>query len=153
MTAIESFLASKRLAFFGVSRNPKEFSRLLYREFRVRGYEVLPVHPEAAEIDGVPCFPKVSEVSPAPDAAMLMLPKHRLEEAVRDCADAGVRKVWAYGISGVKDVPENVNKLAKERGLEFVAGSCPYMFLPDASVLHRFHGWIWKKLGKIPTAE
>jgi len=33
---IQDFLAQKRFAFAGVSRQPKDFSRALFREFRAR---------------------------------------------------------------------------------------------------------------------
>ena len=54
MENIRDFLAQKRFAFIGVSRQPKDFSRALFREFKTRNYEPVPVHLEAAEIEGVP---------------------------------------------------------------------------------------------------
>ena len=43
---IRDFLAQKRFAFIGVSRQPKDFSRALFPRIPSRGYEPVPVHPE-----------------------------------------------------------------------------------------------------------
>ena len=45
---IDDFLALKRIAVVGVSHEPKDFSRLLFRELKQRGYDLVPVHPRAA---------------------------------------------------------------------------------------------------------
>jgi len=60
---IQAFLAAKRLAIAGVSRNPNDFSRLLFREFLGRGYDAVPVHPGGGEIEGRPCFARLQDVA------------------------------------------------------------------------------------------
>jgi hypothetical protein len=37
LETIEDFLAQKRVAMIGVSRNPKDFSAVLFEELRKRG--------------------------------------------------------------------------------------------------------------------
>ena len=49
---IDDFLAQKRIAVVGVSRNPRDFTRTMFNEFIRRGYDAVPVNPNAAEIDG-----------------------------------------------------------------------------------------------------
>ena len=49
---IDGFLALKRIAVVGVSRNPKEISYTLWQELRQRRYDAIPVNPAATEIDG-----------------------------------------------------------------------------------------------------
>src|ERR1035441_3344310 len=48
---IQDFLGQKRLAIVGVSRQPKDFSRAVLREFREKGYDAVPVNPAAREMD------------------------------------------------------------------------------------------------------
>ncbi len=45
---IDGFLALKRVAMVGVSRDPRDFSRMLFREMKKRGYDMVPVNPGAA---------------------------------------------------------------------------------------------------------
>ena len=42
--AIDDFLAQKRLALVGLSRNPKSFSHTVYKELVDHGYEVIAVN-------------------------------------------------------------------------------------------------------------
>jgi len=49
---IEDFLAQKRLVMVGVSRNPKDFSRGLFRDLRRRGYDMVPVNPRVSVVEG-----------------------------------------------------------------------------------------------------
>jgi predicted CoA-binding protein len=49
---ITKFLECKRVAFVGVSRDPHHFSRSLWREFLAKGYDPVPVDPQATEIEG-----------------------------------------------------------------------------------------------------
>ena len=68
MERIQDFLGQKRFAIVGVSQSPKDFSRALFREFRERGYEPVPVNPAAREIEGQPCFPRLQEIQPPVEA-------------------------------------------------------------------------------------
>jgi hypothetical protein len=49
--AAAEFLASKRVAVTGVSRQPKDHgSNVVYRRLRERGYQVFPVNPNAERL-------------------------------------------------------------------------------------------------------
>ena len=55
--AANEFLADKRIAVIGVSRDPKGHgSNLVYRRLRERGYEVFAINPNADEVEGDPCY-------------------------------------------------------------------------------------------------
>src|ERR1035438_4353633 len=47
---ITKFLACKRVALVGVSRNPHHFSRALMGEFLAKGYDAVPINPNCTEI-------------------------------------------------------------------------------------------------------
>ena len=47
MSAIQDFLAQTRIAVIGVSHDPREISRALFKELRTRGYDTVPVNPIA----------------------------------------------------------------------------------------------------------
>ena len=52
---IDKFLSNHRIALVGVSRNPQDFSRAVFRELTARGYDVVPVNPlSLAEVSGIP---------------------------------------------------------------------------------------------------
>ena len=148
---IDDFLACRRLAFVGVSRKPKDFTRMLYREFQSRGYDVAPVNPGAPEIDGKPCFARVSDITPAVEGVMLLTPAAAATEAVRDCLAAGVRRIWMYRAAGPGAVSAEAVELCRANGVAVVPGACPFMFLPDTQWPHRFHGFLKKLVGRYPN--
>ena len=145
---IGQFLAAKRIAVIGVSRKPKEYSRLLFQELLKHGYDVIPVNPAATEIDGKVCFGSVADISPAPERAVIILPEEKTERAVLDCAEAGIRDMWLYPISS--NAP--AIHLAEQKGLRVIAGYCLLMFLPRPSLVHKLHGGILKLVGAYPRS-
>ena len=56
LDTIREFLSQQRLAIVGVSHEPKDFSRALFRALRERNFDVVPVNPSAKEIEGVVCY-------------------------------------------------------------------------------------------------
>ena len=138
---VQEFLSSRRIALVGFSRNPKDFSRMIDAQFRARGYEVVPVHPEVTEVDGRRAFPRVGAIDPAVEAALLLVPPAQAEAVVRDCLDAGVRRVWFHRGGGKGSASPEALALCAARGVTPVQGLCPMMVLPGASWPHRLHGW------------
>jgi len=148
LETINEFLGQKRIAVVGVSRNQKDFSRALFRDLRKRGYDAVPVNPGAAEVEGLRCYSSVREISPPVDAALLMLPKKAAVEATRDCTQAGVKRVWFYGV-GTGGADREALEICEKNGAAAVAGHCPFMFLPNPGP-HRIHAWVLKLFGKYP---
>ena len=52
LETVEGFLAHKRMAMVGVSRDSASLSAKLFEELCRRGYELVPVNPHAAEVQG-----------------------------------------------------------------------------------------------------
>lgn len=148
---IDEFLAQKRIAFIGVSRDAHSFSRKLFKEFLQQGYEVIPVNPQATEIEGLPCHPHVLDIHPAPDAAVLMTSREGTYHALLDCERAGIQRVWLYGINGPKDVSVGAMEFCASHRIRVVPGFCPFMFLPKPRFFHRIHACVMRMVGNYPT--
>ena len=140
LAQIENFLASRRIAIAGVSRSPSHFTRVVFREFRNRGYDVVPVHPVAAEIEGIPCVSRIADVSPPAEAALILTPAAAAAPLAADCAQSGIHKIWIYRRLG--------KPLAEAAGA--ISGECPLMYLSNTSVIHRVHGFCRKLTGSYP---
>ena len=72
------------------------------------------------------------------------------DAVVADCAEAGVRRVWMYRATGTGAVNPMAVSFCHEHGIAVVAGECPFMYLPAAGGIHRFHGLIRKITGHYP---
>jgi len=148
---IQEFLAHKRLAIVGVSKQPRAFSRALFREFQKRGYEVAPVNPAIREIDGCPCFAGVREIQPPATTVLLMTSPAVTETVVRDCADAGVERVWMFRGAGAGAVNAEAVRFCESKNIAVIPGECPLMFLPRAGLVHCVHGFLRRLRGTYPA--
>jgi len=150
LSDIQSFLSKKRIAIVGVSRNPKDFSRSLYREFLRRGYDVVAVNPGAAEIDSKRCVGAIKDILPPPEAVLVMTGAGVTEQIVRDCKAASVRNVWTYGMRGKATLSTGLSDECNASGMKVVEGECPFMYLPNGAGIHRFHGFLRKVFRSYP---
>jgi predicted CoA-binding protein len=152
MRDIQQFLGLRRIAFAGLSRDPKHFSRTLWREFRARGFETVAVNPAITEVDGQPCYPTVKAIQPAVEGVLVLTPSAASAAVVQDCIDAHIPNIWLYrgGPGGSVSVP--AIKLAKDHNLLVIAGECPFMFLPNAAWFHSVHRGLRWMTGQLPRA-
>ncbi len=148
---IEHFLGKKRLAVVGVSHNPKDFTRSLFRELRKRGYDLAPVNPAVAEIDGIECVARLSDVRPPVEAVLLLTSPQVTGAVALECAQAGVESVWMYRASGAGAVNPEAVRFCKSKGIRVIAGECPFMFLPRAGFPHSLHRFFKKAIGAYPV--
>lgn len=147
---IDDFLARKRLAIVGVSRNPRDFTRALFSEFRRRGYDVVPVTPQATAVDGLVCFSRLQDVAPPVEGALLLTSPAVTERVVRDCAEAGIQRVWMYRAAGAGAVSRGAIAFCELKGISVIGGECPYMFFPNTGGMHWFHGFLRRLSGRYP---
>ena len=145
LSHVQQFLAIKRLAMVGVSRNSKDFTRALFEEFRRRDYDVLPVNPGALELDGIRCYPDVQAIQPTVEGALVLTSAAQSGEVVRRCHAAGIHSIWLYRASA------DALAYCAENGIRVVAGECPFMFLPETAWFHRVHGFCRKLTGSYPA--
>lgn len=147
---IYDFLSANRIAMVGISRNPRDFSHRLFEEFCRQGYDMVPVNPYAAEIHARQCFPRLGEIDPPVDAVLLMTPPEVTESVVDECIEVNIRHVWMYRAGGQGAVSEAAVQKCLEAGIRVIPGECPFMFLRDVGVFHRFHGFVRKITGRYP---
>src|SRR5574337_219234 len=119
---IKDFLGRKRLAVVGVSRNPKDFSRALFREFLEQGYDAVPVNPHLTEVEGQRCFACVGDITPPVEAVLLMTPPELTAQVVADCANAGISRVWMYRAIGKGAIDPQAVAFCHEKGIHLIEG-------------------------------
>jgi predicted CoA-binding protein len=140
--AANEFLGCRRLAVVGVSTNPADFTRSLFRELKSRHYDVVPVNPKGGELEGGRCYARVQDIAPPVEGALLLTPPRVTEQVVRDCVEAGISRVWMHRGVGRGCASPDAIRFCKEKGVNVVTDECPFMFLPQAGLVHRTHGWL-----------
>lgn len=147
---IEKFVSDKNIALIGVSTDKQKFGNALLAELTKKGYNVFPVHPTLAEIDGIKCY---SDVKTLPDYVtnlVLVVKPQVSEQIIYQLKDSPIQRVWMHRGAGKGSASAAAIEACKEIGIEVVYGFCPMMFF-SPSGLHSFHFWLRKKFGKVPV--
>src|SRR5687767_10026880 len=95
--AASEFLANKRVAVTGVSRDPGSHgSNVVYRRLRERGFEVFAVNPNADEVEGDPSYHDLRSIPGGVDAVVIGTRPEIAEETMGECAELGIKHVWMH---------------------------------------------------------
>jgi len=146
---VEQFLARKRIAVAGVSRNSGEAANAVYRKLRDAGYEAFPTNPNAAEVEGARCYPDLKSVPGGIDAVVIATRPDISVDVVRQCGDLGIDLVWFHRSFGDGSVSEEAVRECEARGIRSIVGGCPLMYCtPDFG--HRCMRWLLRLQGRVP---
>jgi predicted CoA-binding protein len=149
--AAAEFLALKRIAVTGVSRNPKGHgSNVVYQRLRERGYQVFAVNPNAGEVEGDMCYHDLKSVPGGVDAVVIGTAPAGAEPTMRECADLGIKQVWMHRSVGGGSVSESARADGGEPGITVLDGGCPLMFEPCSDGAHKAMRVIFTMTGKVP---
>lgn len=148
--AIQDFLAQRRIAVAGVSRSPDAVGNFIYCKLRDAGYEVFAVNPNAETVEGDRCYATIGEIPGGVDALVFAAPPSAADGLVRQCASAGVRRLWMHRSFGQGSVSDAAVKLCGELGISVIAGACPMMYVAPVDFGHRCMRWILGITGGLP---
>jgi len=143
---IEAVLNPKKLAFVGVSGDPKKFSRMAFKELRKKGFELYPVNPGIEEIDKVKCYSTIADVPREIKSAIFMTPKSITPQEVEVAAKNGIESVWIQQGAHSDDVIQ----VAEKHNLNLVFNKCILMFAVPVKGVHSFHRFFARIFNKIP---
>lgn len=131
---IEAFLKFRRIAIAGVSRQKPSYSRIVFDAFANRDYEVIPVHPEAADFEGTPAFKSVAAIAPPPEGVLVLAPPSQYEAIARDAAGL---PLWFRFKAPASSKP-------------LVQDECPLMWLDNTEWFHGVHKSLRSLVGILP---
>ena len=152
-TAVADFLARKRIAVAGVSRDGNLPANHIFRKLRNAGYDVYPVNPNAREVEGVACFPDLASVPVEIEGLVIATPAAAAGPLVEDCIRLGIPRVWMHRSFGEGSVDEGAAARCKEAGIALIPGACPMMYVEPVDVAHRCIRWVLGVSRKLPVPE
>jgi len=90
---LDSFFAPASIAIIGASRDALKIPGLLLTFLRRNGFPgwIYPVNPNYPNIDGLACYPSVSDIKQPIDLAIVIIPARAVLAALKECAAAGVK--------------------------------------------------------------
>jgi hypothetical protein len=151
---VEDFLAQKRIAVAGVSRDNSRHpvGNLIYHRLKKTGHDVFPVNPHMQMFEGERCYPDLQSIPGGVDGVVVITRPEATERIVHDCSEAGVRRVWMHqSVSKGSSVSPAAVKYCRDHDISVIAGACPMMYGPGADVGHTCMKWILRLTGKLPA--
>jgi predicted CoA-binding protein len=148
--AVDDFLAQRRIAVVGVSRDSSQAANLVYRALREADYDVFAVNPNATEVEGDACYHDLKSIPAGVEAVVIATTPAIAETVVRDCAEQGISRVWMHRSFGKGSVSEDAADFCRGNDITVIAGGCPRMFLPGADLGHKCMRWVLNLTGGLP---
>ncbi len=145
--AAREFLAQKRIAVVGVSRKGG-VGNGIYKRLRKRGYDMYAINRSADFVEGDACYPNIKSINGGVDAVVIATPAQQARALIEECGELGIRHVWLHGGFAGPNAPDDAVAAAAERGITFIAGSCPMLFMEPTDPAHRCLRWFRRVTGK-----
>ena len=146
MRDVARFLSLEKYAIAGVSRDPKKFGQVMFRDLRKKGMDVVPINPMADTIDGVKCFSSVSDLPADVRGLIFMTPKEETLAVAREAIAHGIKDLWVQQGAETKEL---IGDLEKE-DVNLIYKQCIMMFWkPDG--IHSFHRFLKKIFVGLPA--
>lgn len=148
---VTTFLQGRRLAVAGVSRQPNQAANAIFRKLRSAGYEVFPINPNAAQVEGVACYRDIAAVPGQLDGVVIATAPAASVDIVRQCSANRVPRVWFHRSFGRGSVSDEAVRECEALGIERIVGGCPLMFCEPVDVGHKCMRWWLQRKGRVPS--
>jgi acyl-CoA synthetase (NDP forming) len=126
-------LEARSVAVVGASVKEGSLGRQMMLELDRGGFDgaIYPVNPGYDEVLGRRCYPSIADVPGAVDLAILGVASARVEQALRDAAEAGAGSAVTFSSlfeeeppeRGVSSLGERVGAIALEHGMPMLGGN------------------------------
>ena len=149
---VDDFLAQKRIAIAGVSRDSSHHpvGNLIYDRLKKSGHDVFPVNPNMQTFAATRCYPDLQSIPGGVDGVVIITRPETAERIVRDCGEARVPRVWMHqSIGKGTSVSPAAVEYCHQHGITVIAGGCPMMFGDGVDVGHKCMRWVLGLTGRL----
>ncbi len=129
---LSRLLDPQSVAIIGVSENPTRIGGRLFKYLTKHGYKghLALVNPKYQELNGVACYPSVSDIPVQIDCALIAVPEKYVLSVLSECADSKVGSAVIFssgfaemGRSG-KEAQNKIKELARTKNLRVCGPNC-----------------------------
>jgi predicted CoA-binding protein len=114
---------SRDVAMVGASANPLRPSYFVFRYLNTHGFDVRPVNPKYADIDGIVSYSTLAAYAAEngpPDIVDVFRKPAETPQVARDAVAAGAKAIWfQYGV-----INDEAIRIADQAGLDVVVDRC-----------------------------
>ncbi|WP_270172095.1 CoA-binding protein [Paenibacillus sp. SYP-B4298] len=108
------------IAVVGLSDKPDRVSYMVSEAMKAKGYRIIPVNPNAAEILGETCYPSLADIPFPVDMVNVFRRSEHCPPVAQEAVQIGAKALWLQlGIHS-----EEAAQIAREGGLDVVMDRC-----------------------------
>jgi len=137
---MRSFFYPNTIALVGASAEKGKVGNVILNNLKNFGGKLYAVNPKYSEIEGVNCYPSISELPEAVDLAIIAIPAKLVANAVEECGKKGIRNVIVIsggfrevGVEGVR-LEIELTQIAKKFGINLLGPNCLGMINPEINL-------------------
>jgi len=110
MTGLEKLFNPSTIAVIGASRTPGKVGYAILSNIISSGFkgEVYPINPNATEILGLKCYPRISDVPSDIDLAIISIPAQMVIDIAEECGKKGVKYLVVISAGFKETGPEGL---------------------------------------------
>jgi len=129
LDSIKTFLAGKRFAVVGASRDREKYGNKVLRAYLQNGLDAVPINPGGGEIEGLASFPNLAALPEPVDGVSIITPPKVTEKVVEEAVRLGIKNIWMQpGAESGRAI-----EIAEQSGANVIAGG------PCVLVALRYH--------------
>ena len=122
--ALLAMLEARSVALVGASPRPGSFGSRMVQEVARSASRprIYPVNPKHADVDGLPCYPALTDLPEPVDLVLLAVPDAALPDQLALAADCGARSAVVFG--SAYEIRERLAAIARAAGLALCGAGC-----------------------------
>ena len=141
-SSLDLFFKPEAVAVIGASEKDKTIGQALVRNLFRDGFpgKIYPVNRKYQEIQGLPAYPRVTDVKQPIDLAIIAIPIKDVPEAMRECAQAGIGAAIIISAGGKEvglrgqEVEAAIHEEAQKAGIRYLGPNCLGIFCPSSKL-------------------
>ncbi|MGD8463329.1 MAG: acetate--CoA ligase family protein [Anaerolineae bacterium] len=129
---LDMFFAPQSVAVIGASRTPGKIGFGVLQNIVQHGYQgaIYPINPNADEVLGLKCYPRVGDVPGSIDLALFAIPSEAVAKVLAECGEKGARGAIVLS-AGFREIgsqgwqrEHHLVDIAKEYGMRLIGPNC-----------------------------
>ena len=132
LASIDRMLNPRSIAVVGATPRMQYGGRFLAAAMQAAGrVNVYPVNPRYGEVQGVKCYPSVTDLPEAPDVVGIVVPYHAVLDTLRESHAKGARSAIVIsagfaerGLDDRRELQAELGRLAQETGMRVSGPNC-----------------------------
>ena len=110
-----------KIALVGASNDKSKFGNRIYRDLKIKGYNVIPINPKEERIEGDKAYTSIQMMDDLPDIVNFVVPPPIAMKVAQNAVEIGVKYLWFQPGS---ESDELENWLKDTDGIKYLINAC-----------------------------